>query len=209
MRSSTLSPKIHRYSMLPPKCISPPCRNIEVMSAIGENYGRHQAVGEDEGLAAGAEVRADTRTPARSATMMPIVTTGVEREGMTSRRGIIGRQVQCKQPCPGTERAVVQSGSSLNDLPTLWNRDRRQSANLLSLRKSHRRTANHAADGRLDFQRAQAIAVAAGRRGRCGVAGAAGLVGSLRVVSTATSRGLSHGIAAYSLLGPVSSTGRC
>jgi hypothetical protein len=30
MASSTLLPKIHRYSMLPIRCIQPPCRNIEV-----------------------------------------------------------------------------------------------------------------------------------------------------------------------------------
>jgi hypothetical protein len=30
MRSSMLSPKIHRYSMLPARCSHPPWRNIEV-----------------------------------------------------------------------------------------------------------------------------------------------------------------------------------
>src|SRR6476659_7697629 len=31
-RSSTLSPKIQRYSMLPPRCTQPPCMNIDVKS---------------------------------------------------------------------------------------------------------------------------------------------------------------------------------
>ncbi|MND04080.1 hypothetical protein D3C83_241980 [compost metagenome] len=37
MRSSTLSPKIHRYSMFPPACMKPPCRNIDEKTATQEN----------------------------------------------------------------------------------------------------------------------------------------------------------------------------
>ena len=35
MLSSTLSPKIHRYSMLPSRCMKPPCMNIEVNTVTG------------------------------------------------------------------------------------------------------------------------------------------------------------------------------
>src|SRR5687768_12073544 len=119
--------------------------------------------------------------------MMLMVTTGVERDGMTSRRGIIAG------------RFSVRYEESLDDLPTLWNRDSRQSPHLLPLRQGHRRPAHHAADRRVDLQRSEAIAMAAHCRRRRGTAGFAWLVGSLRVVSTAVSRGLVHGVAAYSL----------
>ena len=34
MQSSMLLPKIHRNSMLPPRCSSPPCMNIELNGVI-------------------------------------------------------------------------------------------------------------------------------------------------------------------------------
>ena len=37
-RSSTLSPKIQRYHMLPMTCNQLPCRNIEVISVGAEKY---------------------------------------------------------------------------------------------------------------------------------------------------------------------------
>lgn len=35
MESSTLFPKIHRYSMFPIRCIQPPCRNMELSTVMG------------------------------------------------------------------------------------------------------------------------------------------------------------------------------
>ena len=162
--------------------------------------GGHQAVREDERLPARAERELVAGTPARSRTMMLMVTTGVDRDGMTSRRGIIAGRFSVaagqRQEPPGSTVPA-----SADDLPTLWNRDSRQGADLLSLREGDRRTADHAADRRVDLRRPEAIALAAHRRRRRRAAGAARLVGSLRVVSTATSRGLVHGVAAYSLWG--------
>ena len=43
-RSSTLSPKIHRYHMLPMTCDQLPCRNIEVMSVGRAEVRGHDAV---------------------------------------------------------------------------------------------------------------------------------------------------------------------
>jgi hypothetical protein len=43
----------------------------------------------------------------------------------------------------GKVRSTVQS--LVDDLPTLWNRDSSQSADLLSLRQGHCRTPDHAA----------------------------------------------------------------
>ena len=42
--SSTLSPKIHRYHMLPMTCDQPPCRNIDVTSVTRREVARHDPV---------------------------------------------------------------------------------------------------------------------------------------------------------------------
>ncbi len=39
MTFSRLSPKIHRYSMFPPRCIHPPWRNIDVKSVAQNGSG--------------------------------------------------------------------------------------------------------------------------------------------------------------------------
>src|SRR5262245_2715968 len=102
MRSSTLSPKIHRYHMFPMKCIQPPCRNMDVMSVA-------TSTGMDVSPASDANSRPGTtphsrrnsgmfspsessyRNAIRFARMIARVTTGILCAGLSSRSGIIGR----------------------------------------------------------------------------------------------------------------------
>ena len=150
--------------------------------------GGNQAVGEDERLPAGAErelIREHQHVQHDDADRDHRRRSGRNDVAQGNHR----RQVQCSSRV-APDAGPGHTGTCTHDLPTLWNRDSRQSADLFSLRKSHRRTPDHAADRRLDLQRAEAIALAARRRRRRRAAGAARLVGSLRVVSTATSRGL-------------------
>src|SRR6266550_307908 len=88
MRSSTLSPKIQRYSMLPATCRRPPCTNIDVKTVTHEKAA---------GTRPKYSVKASTARPRESSyrntstlsEISEIVTYGVVREGMMSRRGII------------------------------------------------------------------------------------------------------------------------
>ena len=139
MRSSTLSPKIQRYSMLPATCRSPPCRNIEVKTVTHENAAgtrpavqrervdrppERQLVEEDEHVDRDQRDRDDRR--------------GARRDDVAERnhggaRGFRGLWLRAKgtytSNFPKPEAQSPKPGP--HDLQTLRNRNRRQGADLL------------------------------------------------------------------------------
>src|SRR5689334_12140363 len=114
--------------------------------------------------------------------MSDVVTTGVVRVGMTSRSGIMKAsgfglpasgqrrpegallKPEARSPKPSV---VHYQFLRLHDLQTLWDRNRRQGADLLPLRPAYRRAAYQAADRRIDLRQAAPLeaAVAAGPAG--------------------------------------------
>src|SRR5882762_9982995 len=103
MASSTLSPYIHRNSMLPSRCIQPPCRNIEVNGDAKRGIhcrsaGNRASVSSTAGIAPNAATawrlcpvsseRCHRNTPAQL-TIREIVTMGFKADGESSLSGII------------------------------------------------------------------------------------------------------------------------
>src|SRR4029077_8280031 len=95
-RSSTLSPKIHRYHMLPITCDQLPWRNIDVTSVGGEKFAgtTPNTVRNSLRSSCGSETSNSHAIALR--TMIVIVMYGKVRDGMTSRRGIISTIVDCR-----------------------------------------------------------------------------------------------------------------
>src|SRR6266576_2611050 len=107
MRSSTLSPKIQRHSMLPATCRMPPWRNIEVNTVTQEKAA---------GTRPKYSVKASTARPMESSyrktstlsEISEIVTYGVVREGMMSRSGIIEKVYGLRSPVYGPLEYICQ-----------------------------------------------------------------------------------------------------
>src|SRR3954464_13380631 len=95
-RSSTLSPKIHRYHMFPSTCDQLPCRNIDVISVGAVKYAgtTPNRVRNSLSTSCGSE-SSNSHANAFSA-MIVTVMYGVVREGITSRRGITEAIVDCR-----------------------------------------------------------------------------------------------------------------
>src|ERR1700749_1055476 len=87
-RSSTLSPKIQRYHMLPSTCDQLPCRNIDVMSVGAAKYAgtTPYTVRNSFSVSCGSD---NSNSHARALRVMIVmVMYGVVRDGITSRSGI-------------------------------------------------------------------------------------------------------------------------
>src|SRR5262249_55895657 len=88
-RSSTLSPKIHRYHMLPITCDQLPCRNIDVKRVETRKWvGTTPYASRKPGSTSLASDSSNNQAVAFRM-MMLTVTKGVVRDGMMSRSGII------------------------------------------------------------------------------------------------------------------------
>ena len=86
-----MSPKIHKYSMLPRKCSQPPCRNIEVSTDIrAKSAGTTPYTRKNNSVTPFGNDSSNRNTRLFS-TMNAIVTKGNVREGTTSFSGITRR----------------------------------------------------------------------------------------------------------------------
>src|SRR5712672_2739168 len=88
-RSSTLSPKIQRYHMLPITCIQPPCRNIDVMSVGHEKCAGTTPKVAMKRFRSSCDSDSSNNHARLLRTMIVMVMYGVVRDGITSRSGII------------------------------------------------------------------------------------------------------------------------
>src|SRR3954447_21555852 len=89
-RSSTLSPKIQRYHMFPITCDQLPCRNIDVISVGALNVAGTTPYTYRNWLSVSGGIDSSNSHASAFSTMIVTVMYGVVRDGMTSRRGIIG-----------------------------------------------------------------------------------------------------------------------
>src|SRR5215203_2736549 len=95
--------------MLPAKCKKPPCRNIEVTRVAQENAAGINPYPMMNSLTSGPSENSYPNTSAFSA-IIAMVTTGVVRDGMTSRSGIIGGSQEIRYQDSGIRYQVSGLG---------------------------------------------------------------------------------------------------